>query len=85
MDICPEIRVEMIGRQQSDVVFYKLTAQTVSARDVWQDSLEYYISLGLMRAIAFAFKRMTVVGGNARKRGESQADYRFVNCNRIHG
>ena len=46
MDICPEIRVEMIGRQQSDVVFYKLTAQTMSARDVWQDSLEYYNSLG---------------------------------------
>ena len=36
----------MMDRRQSDVVFYKLTAQIVSARDVWQDSLEYYISLG---------------------------------------
>ena len=36
----------MIGWRQSDVVFYKLTAQIVLARDVWQDSLEYYISLG---------------------------------------
>ena len=37
---------ELIGRRYSDVVFYKLTAQIVSARDVWQDSLEYNISLG---------------------------------------
>ena len=36
----------MMGWRQSDVVFYKLTAQIVSARDVWQDLLEYYISLG---------------------------------------
>ena len=38
--------IYMIGWRQSDVVFYKLTAQIVSARDVWQDSLEYNISLG---------------------------------------
>ena len=37
---------ELIDRRQSYVVFYKLTAQIVSARDVWQDSLEYNISLG---------------------------------------
>ena len=27
---------KLIGRRYGDVVFYKLTAQTVSARDVWQ-------------------------------------------------
>ena len=37
----------MMACRQSDVVFYKLTAQIVSARDVWQDLLEYYNSLGL--------------------------------------
>ena len=44
----------------------------MSARDVWQDSLEYNISLGLMRAIAVAFQVILVVGGNARKRGDAR-------------
>ena len=35
-----------MGWRQSDVAFYKLTAQIVSARDVWQKSLKYNISLG---------------------------------------
>ena len=33
----------VVARESSAV---KLTAQIVSARDVWQDSLEYNISLG---------------------------------------
>ena len=64
--------VQMMGWRQSDVVFYKLTAQIVSAREVWQDSLEYYISLGFNESNSGC--SMLVVGGDARKREECQAD-----------
>ena len=37
-----------------------------------------------MRAIAVVFQVMLVVGGNARKRGECQADPRFVYCDMFH-
>ena len=42
----------------------------MSARDVWQDSLEYNISLGFNESNSGC--SMLVVGGNARKRGDAR-------------